>query len=82
MIIDFKFSLPTPHGGKHPTYPILMEDQPRAHNFPAKKSRVKNNPLDPDYVYQASPFTTRDVQSKASRLGIKTDTTDRFNKRH
>lgn len=77
-----RFSLPTPHGGKHPTYPILMEDQPRAHNFPAKKSRVKNNPLDPDYVYQASPFTTRDVQSKASRLGIKSDTTDRFNKRH
>ena len=80
-IKGLRFSLPTPHGGKHPTYPILSEDQPRAHNFASKKSRVQNNPLDPDYIYQASPFVTKDVQSKASRLGIKSDFNSRFNKR-
>ena len=65
-----KFSLPTPKGGKHPNYPQLSEDQPMAHNFPAKKAIVKNDPLDPDYVYQASPFATKDVHSRAARLGI------------
>jgi hypothetical protein len=69
-----------PHGGKHPNYPILSEDQPRAHNYPSKKSQIKNNPLDPDYSTLSSPFTTKDVHSRAARLGIRTDNS-RFGKR-
>lgn len=71
-----------PHGGKHPSYPILSEDQPRAQNLPSRKALVKNNPLDPDYICQSSPFATKDVYSRASRLGIKSsDANARFNKR-
>ncbi len=72
-----------PRGGKHDNYPILSEDQPRAQQLPSKKQLVKNDPLDPDYATYNSPFTTRDVYSRASRLGIKADRNDsRFNKRH
>jgi hypothetical protein len=71
-----------PHGGKHPSYPILSEDQPRAQNLPSKKSLIKNNPLDPDYVIQSSPFVTKDVYSRAARLGIKSTNSNRFNKRN
>ena len=68
-----------PRGGKHSNYPILSEDQPRAQNLPPKKALVKNNPLDPDYICQSSPFVTKDVYSKASRLGNTVNS--RFNKR-
>ena len=72
-----------PRGGKHDNFPILSEDQPRAHNMPAKKSLDKNNPIDPDYVYQASPFATKDVTSRAARLGVGTNRfNNRFSKRH
>lgn len=74
------FSLPMPHGGKHSTYPILSEDQPRAQQLPSKRSREKNDPLDPDYATFNSPFVTKDVYSRAARLGIRTDNS-RFNKR-
>ena len=70
-----------PRGGKHSNYPILSEDQPRAQNLPSKKSQIKNNPLDPDYVVQYSPFVTKDVYSRSARLGIRSTDTDRFNKR-
>jgi hypothetical protein len=72
------FSLPMPRGGKHDTMPILSEDQPRAQQLPSKKSLERNNPLDPDYAAWSSPFVTKDVSSKASRLGY----TNRFNKRN
>ena len=78
MRLFFKFSLPTPRGGKHPNYPIIMEHQPVAQNLPSKKSLIKNNPLDPDYLYQTSPFAVKDVHSRAARLGIRPN---RFNKR-
>jgi hypothetical protein len=83
MNIKFKYSLPTPHGGKHPNFPILFENQPMAQNLPSKKALLKNNPLDPDYVCQSSPFLTKDVYSRASQLGIKSNSkgSNRFNKR-
>lgn len=65
-----RYSLPTPRGGKHSNYPILSEDQPRAQQLPSKKSQVRNDPLDPDYASFNSPFTTKDVYSRAARLGI------------
>lgn len=77
-----RYSLPMPHGGKHPNYPILSEDQPQAQNLPSKKSLVKNDPLDPDYASYSSPFVTKDVHSRAARLGIRANKTNRFNKRH
>lgn len=67
-----------PDGGKHPKFPVISENQPRAQNYPARKALIKSNPLDPDYVCQSSPFATKDVYSRASRLGIKPN---RFNKR-
>ena len=69
-----------PRGGKHSNYPILSEDQPRPQNFPSKKSQVRNNPLDPDYICQSSPFVTRDIYSRASRLGIRSSNKIKFNK--
>lgn len=68
-----------PHGGKHPNYPRLSEDQPMAQNLPPKKTLIKNNPLDPDYICQSSPFAVKDVYSRASKLGIRS--TDQYQKR-
>ncbi|KAL1491123.1 hypothetical protein ABEB36_011766 [Hypothenemus hampei] len=45
-----KYSLPRIQGGKHPNNPILVEDQPMAHNMPSRLSRTKNNPLNDDYI--------------------------------
>lgn len=59
-----------PKGGKHSNFPILSEDQPRPDNRPSKKYLMKTNALDPDYVCQTSPFATRDVYSRFSRLNI------------
>jgi len=66
-----RYSLPTPDGGKHPIYPQLSEDQPRAQNFPSKKSMIRSNPLDPDYESLNSPFAIKDIYSRAARLGIR-----------
>lgn len=45
-----KFSLPTPKGGKHANNPILFEDQRIPQQRPTRQARMKNNPLDPDYI--------------------------------
>ena len=63
--------MPLPKGGKHSDYPILSEDQPRAHNLPSRKAWAKTNALEPDYICQSSPFATRDVYSRSANLGIK-----------
>ena len=34
---------------------------------------MKNNPLNEDYIAGYSPFITRDVNSRAAMLGIKSD---------
>ncbi|XP_029212428.2 RNA-binding protein NOB1-like [Acropora millepora] len=63
-----KFSLPLPRGGRQGLGPVLTEDQPRSHNrLPRSKDRV--NVFDADYVTRASPFLTKDVNSRACQLG-------------
>ncbi|XP_039278617.1 RNA-binding protein NOB1 [Nilaparvata lugens] len=65
-----KFSLPTPVGGKHANYPLLCEDQPRPDQRPTRLAKMRNNPLEPDYIAGFSPFVMRDVNSKSAMLGI------------
>ena len=70
-----KYSLPTPHGGKHTTNPILCEDQ---HMPQQRKSKIAiqekklltmNSILnDPDYLVRSNPFSVNDVYSRASRV--------------
>ncbi|XP_008545989.1 RNA-binding protein NOB1 [Microplitis demolitor] len=67
-----RFSLPTPKGGKHANNPILCADQPIPQQRVTKLARMKNNPLDDDYIAGYSPFVTRDVFSKSAMLGIRT----------
>lgn len=69
----FQFSLPTPKGGKHANNPILCEDQPIPDQRPSRLARIKNNPLDDDYIAGYSPFVMRDINSKSAMLGIKSD---------
>ena len=69
-----------PKGGKHSNYPILSEDQPRAHNFPSKRSQIKTDALDPDYTCQSSPFAIKDVYTRSAALGIRSNSS-RLNKR-
>lgn len=45
-----KFSLPTFKGGKHSNNPIISEDQPLPQQRPSRQARMKNNPLEPDYI--------------------------------
>ncbi|XP_050310033.1 RNA-binding protein NOB1 [Anthonomus grandis grandis] len=66
-----KYSLPKIKGGKHPNNPILVEDQPMADNRPTRLAKMKNNPLDDDYIAGFSPFVMRDVNSKSAQLGIR-----------
>ncbi|VEN59792.1 unnamed protein product [Callosobruchus maculatus] len=66
-----KFSLPKIRGGKHPNNPILVEDQPMPDNKPTRLARMKNNPLDDDYIAGYSPFVMRDINSKSAQLGIR-----------
>ncbi|XP_066159099.1 RNA-binding protein NOB1 [Euwallacea fornicatus] len=66
-----KFSLPKIKGGKHPNNPVLVADQPMADNRPSRLARMKNNPLDDDYIAGFSPFIMRDVNSKSAQLGIR-----------
>ena len=63
-----KFSIPTPQGGKHGLNPILAEDQPVAKQRPTRLARMKNNPLQDDYIAGFSPFIQRDLNSKSALL--------------
>lgn len=45
-----RFSLPTFKGGKHANNPILFEDQPMPDQKPTRLARMKNNPLNDDYI--------------------------------
>ncbi|CAF2840785.1 unnamed protein product [Rotaria sp. Silwood2] len=64
-------SLPLPRGGKHSNNPIRVEGQPRPQNRPTKKSLMKRNALDDDYLAGSSPFAVHDIYSRAATLGIK-----------
>ncbi|XP_043270864.1 RNA-binding protein NOB1 [Venturia canescens] len=66
-----RFSLPTPKGGKHAVNPILCEDQPVPDQRPSRLARMKNDPLNDDYIAGYSPFVMRDVTSKSAMLGIR-----------
>lgn len=45
-----KFSLPTIKGGKHSNNPRLVEDQPMPDQKPSRLAKMKNNPLNDDYI--------------------------------
>ncbi|CAM2715550.1 unnamed protein product [Rotaria socialis] len=64
-------SLPLPRGGKHSNNPIRVEGQPRPQNKPTRKSLMKRNVLDEDYLAGSSPFAVHDIYSRAATLGIK-----------
>ncbi|KMQ91554.1 rna-binding protein nob1, partial [Lasius niger] len=68
-----KFPLPMPKGGKHANNPILCADQPMPEQRPSRLARIKNNPLDDDYIAGYSPFVMRDINSKSAMLGIRPD---------
>ncbi|KAM0731746.1 RNA-binding protein NOB1 [Formica fusca] len=68
-----RFPLPMPKGGKHANNPILCEDQPMPQQYPSRLARMKNNPLDDDYIAGYSPFVMRDINSKSAMLGIRPD---------
>ncbi|KAG8034158.1 hypothetical protein G9C98_001242 [Cotesia typhae] len=70
-----RFSLPTPKGGKHAVNPILSADQPVPDQRVSKLARMKNNPLNDDYIAGYSPFVMRDVFSKSAMLGIRSNHT-------
>lgn len=62
-----RYNLPKPRGGQHAVQPLLTADQ----RFPfqwAKKSK-KVNALSEDFVAGSSPFSTRDVYSRAAQHG-------------
>jgi len=63
--------LPLPRGGKHSTDPIRVEGQRRPQNRPTKKSLMKRNILDDDFLADSSPFAVHDIYSRAATLGIK-----------
>ena len=65
-----KYRVPAPQGGKHGQNPWVAEDQRFPLNQASKKSKLKNLPLDPDYVAKGEPFTTRDVSSRYFNAGI------------
>lgn len=62
-----------PKGGKHANNPILCADQPMPEQRPSRLARIKNNPLDDDYIAGYSPFVMRDINSKSAMLGIRPD---------
>ena len=66
-----RFSLPMPKGGKHANNPILCEDQPLPDQRLSRLARIKNDPLQDDYIAGYSPFIMRDVYSKSAMLGIR-----------
>ncbi|CAH1397224.1 unnamed protein product [Nezara viridula] len=65
-----KFPLPKFKGGKHSNNPIICEDQRVPQQRPSKVALSKMNPLEPDYIAGVSPFTVRDVNSRAAVLGV------------
>lgn len=71
MVCFLQFKLPMPKGGKHVENPILVEDQPMAHNRIPRKARQKMEVFDPDYIANSSPFSVNDVTSRAAQLGIR-----------
>ncbi|XP_003747945.1 RNA-binding protein NOB1 [Galendromus occidentalis] len=80
MFINFKkpinqrglrYSIPLFRGGKHSNNPVLNEYQPRPQNKLPKKALRKLNALDPDYAAQDSPFSAKDVQSRAAMLDVR-----------
>ena len=70
-LFSLQYSLPKPQGGKHARNPILVEDQPMPHQEMAKKSKIKYDVFDPDYVANASPFAPIDTTSRSAVLGIR-----------
>lgn len=71
-----------PKGGKHANNPILCEDQPMPQQHPSRLARMKNNPLDDDYIAGYSPFVMRDINSKSAMLGIRPDSVKYWMKRN
>lgn len=66
-----QYSLPTPHGGKYASNPILVEDQREAQRRSAKVGKVRYDVFDPDYMAFNSPFAPTDIYSRSANLGIK-----------
>ena len=66
-------SLPLPRGGKHADNPILVEDQRLPHNRLPRKALARTDVWSENYECDLSPFANRDVDSKAFRLGLRTD---------
>ncbi|KAF7992870.1 hypothetical protein HCN44_005214 [Aphidius gifuensis] len=66
-----RFSMPTPKGGKHACNPIRIVDQPMPDQKLSRLAKMKNDPLNDDYIAGYSPFTTRDVNSKSAMLGLR-----------
>jgi len=58
-------------GGKHGRNPWIAEDQRFPRNQAPKKHKLKNLPLDPDYMANSGPFTTRDTQSRFFNVGFR-----------
>lgn len=48
-----------------------MEDQPTPDQRPTRLAKMKNDPLNDDYIAGYSPFIMRDVNSKSAMLGIR-----------
>ncbi|XP_071784996.1 RNA-binding protein NOB1-like [Asterias amurensis] len=66
-----KFPLPLPKGGKHADNPILVADQPIAHNHLSRKAQMKTDIFNSDYVSGTSPFALNDTTSKSAQLGVR-----------
>ena len=68
-VLVFQYSIPLPKAGRQANNVILSEDQKKAtQRLP--KSRDSANPLDPDFIARSSPFTYKDVTSKAFTKGF------------
>lgn len=63
--------MPTPKGGKHACNPIRIVDQPMPDQKLSRLAKMKNDPLNDDYIAGYSPFTMRDVNSKSAMLGFR-----------
>jgi RNA-binding protein NOB1 len=69
--ILLQFTLPKPQGGKHACNPILVEDQLFAHQRMSKRSKMKYDVMDADYIANSSPFAPTDTTSRSALLGIR-----------
>lgn len=69
MHLPLQYSIPLPKPGRQANNVILSEDQKKAtQRLP--KSRDSTNPLDQDFIARSSPFTFKDVTSKAFTKGF------------